>query len=72
MPRGHRFASLASWVDAHGGVGATLRESKNRLFGNLVHEAYAARAHDAALIVETNARPDLHILGLFDLIFLEA
>ncbi len=54
-------------MDGQGGVGAALGEAKDRIGSDLVHEADAARAHDAALVVQADARADIDVFRLFHL-----
>ena len=63
---------LAAGVDGKGGVGSAIGESENGVVGDFVHEADTAAAHDAALVIEANARSDIDVLGLLDFVFLEA
>ena len=54
-------------VNGEGGVGAALGEAEHRVAGDFVHEADAAAAHDAALVVEADSRADLDVFRLFHL-----
>ena len=45
----------------------TLGEAEHGIPCHLVHEADAAAAHDATLVIKADARADSHVLGLFDL-----
>ena len=54
-------------MDGEGGVGAALGEAEHRIPGDLVHETDAAGAHDAALVIEPDARADIDVLRLFHL-----
>ena len=54
-------------VDGEGRVGAALGETEDRIVGDLVHEADAAAAHDATLVIEADARADIDIFRLFHL-----
>ena len=54
-------------MDGEGRVGAALGEAENRIAGDFIHEADAAAAHDAAFVVEANARADIDIFWLFHL-----
>ena len=54
-------------MDGERGVGAALGEAEHRIDGDLVHEADAAAAHDAALVVEPDARADIDVFRLFHL-----
>ena len=62
----------AAGMDGERGVGAALGEAKHRIAGHLVHEADAAAAHDAALVVEPDARADIDVFRLFHLHIHEA
>ena len=54
------------------GVRATINEAKDGVINDLIHEADAAAAHDAAFVIEANAGADLHVLRLLDLHLFEA
>ena len=54
-------------VDGQRGVGAALGEAQHRVARDFIHEADAAAAHDAALVVETDARADIDVFRLFHL-----
>ena len=54
-------------MDGERGVGAALGEAEHRIAGDFVHEADAAAAHDAALVVEPDARADIDVFRLFHL-----
>src|SRR6267143_1799505 len=53
-------------------VRPALDDGELRLLGDLVHEAHAARAHDAALGVVDHQRPEDLALGLVDLVGADA
>ena len=57
----------AAGVDGEGRVGAALGETEDRVAGDFIHEADAAAAHDAAFVVEADARADIDIFRLFHL-----
>lgn len=57
----------AAGVDGEGRVGAALREPEDRVTGDFIHEADAAAAHDATLVIEADARADIDIFWLFHL-----
>ena len=59
-------------VDGEGGVGAALGEAEDGVVGDFVHEADAAGAHDASLVVEADVFSDIDVFGLLDFCFLEA
>ena len=59
-------------MDGQGGVGAALGEAEDRIAGDFVHEADAAAAEDAALVVEADAGADIDVFGLFHLVIGEA
>ena len=54
------------------GVGAALGETENRVASDFVHETNAATAHDAALVIETDAWSNIDIFRLFHLQINEA
>ena len=54
-------------MDRERGVGAALGESKDRIGHDLIHEANAAAAHDAALVIEPDARADIDVFRLLHL-----
>ena len=54
-------------MNGEGGVGAALGEAEDGIARDLVHETDAARAHDAALVVEPDARADIDVFRLFHL-----
>jgi len=49
------------------GVGAALGETENRVASDFVHETNAATAHDAALVIEADARSNIDIFWFFHL-----
>ena len=51
---------------------AAIDESEHVVLGNFVAETNAARAQNATLVIESNARPKLHRFRLFDFIFEKA
>ena len=59
-------------VDGDRSVSAALGESEDGFFGDFVHEADTAAAHNAAFVVEADVFANIDVLGLLDLGFLEA
>ena len=49
-------------------MAAAIQEAQHIVVGDFLHEADAARAHDAALVVEHDALAEVHALGLFHLL----
>ena len=59
-------------MDREGRVASAVGEAEHRIVGDLVGEANAAAAHDAALVVEPDAGTDIDVLWLLDLALAEA
>ena len=53
-------------------MAAAVQEAQHIVVRHLLHEADAARTHDAALVVEHDPLADIHALGLFHLLLAEA
>ena len=60
---------LLAGIDRQGGVAASVQEAQHIVVGDFLHEADAARAHDAAFVVEHDALAEVHALWLFHLLF---
>lgn len=56
----------AAGMNGESGVGAALSEAEDGIVSDFIHEADAAGAHDAAFIIEANARADIDVFRLFD------
>ena len=54
-------------MNGEGGVCAALGEAEHGIARDLVHETDAAGAHNAALVIEPDARADIDVLRLFHL-----
>lgn len=59
-------------MDGQVGVAAAVDEAEAIVLGHLVHEADATRAQDATLVIEDDTLADVDMLGLLDLVILEA
>ena len=54
-------------MDGEGGVGAALGESEHGILRDFIHEADTTGTHDAALVVEPDARADINVFRFFHL-----
>ena len=54
------------------GVAAAVHEPQRVVVGDFLREPDAARAEDATLVVQHDARPEVDVLGLVDLLLQEA
>ena len=55
-----------TWMHGQSGVRAALGKAENRVAGDFIHKTNAAAAHDATLIVESDAWADIDVFGLLD------
>ena len=59
-------------MDCQSCMSASIDKPENGIIGYLVHEADTPAAHDAAFIIEPDARSNLDILRLLDFHFLKS
>ena len=59
-------------IHREGRVAAPVEEAQHIVVGDFLHEADAARAHDATLVVEHDPLADVHPFWFFDFLFLKA